>query len=590
MDAPQLISPRLLAPAGESARPTTWQVQPGWEPLLLVDGQVPLQQWLDAGQARIVKDGAHRTVYRVDLPEAAVYVKHYRCQGLLRRSRSLFRGSSARREWSKAQELVTRDLPTARPLALGEDLAAGLVGDSYLVTQAIDVSQTLDEYLAAPHKSARQRHELTRQLAKLAAALHDAGVEPDDFHGGNVLVQFEAATERSHGMPEGPSARLHLIDVPGVHLGGHPLAWRRTRRSLAMLTSGFMLRTSRADRWRFWREYCRARQATGPALGLSTADQQKSRARELFDAARQFARDLLPGRDARSFRDNRDFRAARVSGGRAHAVRELTAAAFAELVTEPAAPLRAFRHAPEKIAAGSLVVRAVLPGANGPIPVAYKRLRPTRWIDQLMRGVLRRPFRSKALRSWKLGHALAQRGIPTARPIFCRTTPTEDFLATEWVPGAENLHLFAWRIAQLPVAERDREALAAAQALGRTIGQLHWWQIRHRDLKGCNLVFSRAAESDAPAIAGYIARIIDLDGVRILKRLPYDVRIRDLMRLAVSAAAHDWVGADIRDAFLDAYLRACRPDDVPREKLARDVGTAAAQMITAFRCQGKPIA
>ncbi|MDA7980432.1 MAG: hypothetical protein MPJ50_16865 [Pirellulales bacterium] len=597
MDAPQQRTPPIAfaKPSFANAR---WQMRPGWDGLSVAKDNGQLSHLLHAGEGRIVKDGSHRTVYRFDTPHAALYVKHYRCRGLLRRLRHFFRASSARREWTKSLRLISLDIPTAAPVALGEVSSHGLVGDSFLVTRAIEPSLTLDEamadgFLASGNPAAaRLQQQTTRHLARLTAALHQAGVAPDDFHGGNVLVQLEGSEwDCGQAQQAAPDLRLHLIDVPGIHIGSGPLSWHKARANLVMLTSGFMNRTTSAQRWRFWREYLRCRGAAWDAKTHSTW---------IYAAARSFARRLVRGRDARSLRDNRDFRAVVGNGWRAYTVRNLLPESVEQLASRPIEILRRFQHAPEKIAAGSLVIRADLPTEDGKIVVALKRLRPMRWLDRFVNTVLGQTVRSKAIRNWRVGHALLQRGIPTARPICCLSTKSEEFLATEWLHGAENLHLFAWRIAELPTQERDELAIRAAVALGQTIGRLHWWRIRHRDLKGCNLLLTQTSstmcegdEKESPqSMRGcqVTASIVDLDGVRILRRLPYGARVRDLARLAVSASAHRWIGAGVREAFLSAYIKASKPDRFDEPQLKRSVATRAEKMVAHMRRQGKLIA
>src|SRR5712691_9539329 len=45
-----------------------WQIRPEWRDLLLGPAGLRLDEWLEAGDARIVKHGPHRTVYCVTLP------------------------------------------------------------------------------------------------------------------------------------------------------------------------------------------------------------------------------------------------------------------------------------------------------------------------------------------------------------------------------------------------------------------------------------------------------------------------------------------------------------------------------------------
>src|SRR5947209_562947 len=52
-----------------------WQVLPEWHPLLFGPNGFRLDEWLRSGRAHVVKNGPHRTVYRVALPGLSVYLK-----------------------------------------------------------------------------------------------------------------------------------------------------------------------------------------------------------------------------------------------------------------------------------------------------------------------------------------------------------------------------------------------------------------------------------------------------------------------------------------------------------------------------------
>jgi len=515
-----------------------WHVEPAWRDSLLEEGSLPLARWIREGRASVVKDGPHRTVYRVDLPAQSVYVKHYRCRRWLRIAGNLLRASSSRREWHSTREVARRNVPTVELVAWGEEQRAGLPADSYFVTAALPDSVPLDRYLdeelprLPPPRRVAARWELTIALARFAAAAHAAGVDHDDFHTGNLLVQINSESDAATSTP-----RLFLIDLPGVRLSG-PLNWRRSRGSLATLDATLLRRSTLRDRWRFWREYLRRR------ADLQLEDTRAS----AFDIARRSRRHLLRvlrGRDDRALRENRDVQRISAATGTAYATRDIAATDLRALLADPAALLRRGRHDAVKLSHRSLIVAVPLPGLAGPLPAAFKRWRET----SLWKRLLSRFRRSRALNAWRLGHALDNRGIATARPLAVIEPAGggECYLATAWIEGAENLHEFCWRIAALPERERTRRARQASAALGKLVGRLHAWQISHRDLKGCNLVL---VEQDDDVSAW----LVDLEGVRIERRLRPGIQARDLARLATSLQLHPWIARGDRRRFLRAYL------------------------------------
>ena len=126
--------------------PVHWQVQ---EDLCTKDGGqlrcplfgpegLRLAEWLASGQARVVKQGLHRTVYHVVLPGLDFHLKHYPLADTRAWLRQLVRPSKARMEYDCALAVAARGVPTFRPLALGEQRALLGTGTSYLITRSLD--------------------------------------------------------------------------------------------------------------------------------------------------------------------------------------------------------------------------------------------------------------------------------------------------------------------------------------------------------------------------------------------------------------------------------------------------------------------
>jgi tRNA A-37 threonylcarbamoyl transferase component Bud32 len=554
-----------------------WQVMPEWEQTLLGPAGLRLEEWLAEGSARIVKNGAHRTVYRVDVAGRAFFLKHYRCQAALEVSRHLVRASASRREWRKALEVARRQIPTFKPVALGEQFRGGLVHDSFLVTEAVPDSCSLEHYAAnvLPRLPARQqamtRRKIAAALAKLCAAAHRAGILHNDFHAGNILVRLDSGSadpRQPDGLP-----RLYLIDLPGVRLSG-PLDWKRSRDSLVMLGAGWLQRTTRTERWRFWRLYLSQR----PDLVIADP---RGAAAEIHRLAREFGRSIARGRDKRSLETNRDYYRLRLPEGTGHAVRGFSESDLAWLIRDPGALLRDNIHRPAKIGHTSVVVEAELPLNGACVRVAYKRCRA----GTVRKNVARFFLPSRALAGWRLGHALLERGIATARPIVvCQPrglqAGRDSYLATEWIEGGENLHLFAWRLARRNPPDRARPVACCARSLGRLLGRMHAWRIGHRDLKGCNL----AVVEQGDGIATYL---LDMDGVSILRTIGDRRRARDLARLAVSLEIHPWVTRADRLRFVRAYLREFAQDVSDWKRLWRAVSNETRTLLGKMRRQGK---
>jgi tRNA A-37 threonylcarbamoyl transferase component Bud32 len=539
---------------------------------------------LRSGNVTIVKDRPHRKVYRVDLAQRSVYVKQYRAASWRDAAKTLLRGSAARREWRKSLAVAGRGLPTARVLALGEGRRGRLKGGSLLVAEAIADSLPLDEFIRrvlptlARAPGARLRRTLTKRLAELCAQCHRAGVLQTDLHAGNVLVQGPAPSEErpaTAGRPplDEEGMRLYLIDLSAVRLRRR-LSWRAARNNLAMLCAGLMEHSTRSDRWRFWRCYLAARGDLHISCPRRTGAQ-------IEGLARVHSRRVVRGRDDRCLKVNGDFHRVQGAAGAAHALSGVTSEQMAELLRDPEAPLRHFRHRVEKISHSSVLVKAELPLCGGTSHVAYKQFRANRWWKRLLRW-----FRSdRAMDGWRRGHALLARGIATARPlIVCRPSGGRDsFLATEWINGAENLHLFLWRIAGLPPRQKGQLARQCIERLGALVGRLHAWRFAHRDLKAGNLVAAQSGDD----VDVYL---IDLDGLRLRRWLPRSTRACNLARLAASLELHPWITRPLRLRFFLAYLKHAGAPRGDWKRLWKEVARRRETILCAMRRRGRTVA
>jgi len=518
-----------------------WQVLPGWDRLLFGPQGLRLEEWRQAGLVRVVKHGPHRTVYRVDLPERTFFLKHYRIVAPLMAVRHLLRSSSARREWRNALEVTRRRVPTITPVALGEQFRGGLVRDCFFVSEAIPDSCTLEDYAAKflprlPRwRHVRQRRRLTLALARLCADAHRAGVFHKDFHAGNVLVRLDTC-DANAGESEPP--QLHLIDLPAMRFSG-PLDWPASRDSLVMLAASWVDHSSISERWRFWRAYLAER----PDLRLAD---RKAAVREIARATAVRVCNTIRQRDKRALASNRDYYRLAEPWAVGYGVTDLAPEDLKRLLADPMRPLQE-ATATIKHTRSTVVVKTRLPLAGEPTFVAYKRARYKHWWKALL-AVFRR---SRSLRAWYLGHALLQRGIATARPV-CVCEPRrrglrwESYLAAEWIEG-EDLQTYVQRVRDVPPETRWAKARSAAVTLGQLLGRMHAWHVAHRDLKAANLMVVDRGER----LAAYL---IDLDGVRLLRRISPRRRARNLARLAASIEAHPWVTRTLRLRFLHAYL------------------------------------
>jgi tRNA A-37 threonylcarbamoyl transferase component Bud32 len=489
-----------------------WTLTPAGRQLLSDD--LDLERHQEAERVAVVKHGQHRTVYRVTLPKGdVVYWKHCRLNGPRAWWRDFFRGPKAKLEFDRARSLADRGVATIEPLAWARFRGRWPRG-SFLISRALEATVPLDDHLIHhPPTAPADRRRLTVALAEFVAKLHAAGVTHADLHPGNLLVRTD-----------GGRFEFFLIDVHDVHLGP-PLGRDARIRNLTILNRWFQLRTTRADRLRFWRAYAGA-----------TAD--PGDARQLERETDRSVVSLWASRDRRCLRENRHFRRVHCPAATGFAVRDLDPEAVAGFVHDPDGPFAGIDAELLKASRSATVCVVTVPTATGPRPMVYKRFRVTHRSD-FVAALFRPP---PGLRSWLGGHALIDRGLPTPRPwlVLHRTQwgmPGTGYLLCDLVADARHLH------------DAVREAAPAEKH--RLIDRLAWWVrlmhergVAHRDLKAANILVT--PEGDC--------QFIDLVGARTHRRIPREARIRDLGRLNASFLASPHVTRADRLRFLRTYL------------------------------------
>jgi serine/threonine protein kinase len=523
---------------------TGWWVRADWASALLLEGRLPLDEWKRTGRLTTVKRGPHRVVYRADLPEGSVYVKHFLVPNFRAKARQWFRSGKGRNEGRRAAKLEAIGVPTITPVALGERRVRHLLLENYLVTKEIANTLPLDEFverrlpLMPPARQGRLRRDLARVLADLTARLHDAGFVHQDFHPGNLLIRLE----------DDDSLRLAVIDLDALRQTRR-LSWSDVRENLALLNHYFWSRCNRSDRYRFLHAYLKARReptAPGPR-GLS---------REIERSTRAWAERLWRRWGRRCWSQNKYFNIFRRPGIWAVASRDLDGLSVEPILDDPEAVFQRPGTVVLKDSRTALVAETTLMVKGRSTTVIYKRFNPKKTLESLLNLV--RP--SRAGRAWQAGQHLKSRGLPTPQNLayvvktgwgpLGRWLTGPAYLVT--VKAEPSITLGDYARDVLPtLSEEDRRHQIAklTLALARLLRVLHDRSISDRDLKSANILI----QGD-PAAEEIALTLIDLVGVQLLHPLPQGRRLQNLARLQISLA--DVPGRTRTDAlrFLRTYL------------------------------------
>lgn len=522
-----------------------------------------LEEWRGEGRLREVKRSPQRIVYRADLPKGTFYIKHFLVPGWRETLRQWLRRGKGRNEGQRAAQLEAIGVPTIRPVALGEHRRSHFLFDNYLISREIPDALPLDHFveegltrIAAPGRAVLRR-ELSVALGRLTARLHRAGIIHADYHAGNLLVRIDA-----DGRPE-----LAMIDLDALR-SYRSLSARRRLGNLAHLNHAFWLRTSRHERLRFLRAYLRE---------MGETNRERDWARAIDRRTRRWAERLWRRWGRRCTATNKYFVVDRAEGAWAVSARSIGRSTVSRLMADPDAPFTTGAATILKDSKTTTVAEWICEVDGRPTNLVYKRFNKKKRWERFW--TLFRP--SRGWRSWRAGHHLESRGLPTpsnlliigAKALAGGVGPAEcHYLATLKLDPARTVgEVFRSDLVVLKSDERTRVARRLSTALARLVRDLHDRSISDRDLKVSNVMVVGDPADDPPQL-----KVIDLAGVRPIHPLPYGRRLQNVSRMIVSLEALPGWNRAASLRFLRDYLRgeARRPDVVRRwwrdlQRLAR---------------------
>ncbi len=560
-----------------------WWVRPEWTAALIGPNGLRIDEWRASGRLVTVKTGPQRVVYRVDLPEGAIYVKHYLIPGWREMVRQWVRRGKGRNEGRRALSLAGIGVPTITPIALGEQRKHSFLFENYLITPAIPDTLPLDEFvenripLFEASRRARIRQRLAVALGVLTAHLHDAGFVHGDFHPGNLLVRLD----------QDDQPRLAMIDLDALRVR-RDLSWADARANLALLNNYFWTRCGRVDRLRFLTTYLESRSAGEPPDLLKFADAIES-------ATRTWAERLWRRWGRRCWGHNKYFKSFRGARCWAVASRDLDRPVVRELLADPAAPFSRPDTIILKSSRTTTVAEITLNVGGRPTPIIYKRFNRKKLLDPILN--LFRP--SRAWRAWQNGQHLSCRSVPTPQNLIVigqssirrwRFLPHQfwahdTYLGTVKAEPSITLGDYAMRsMPSLSAVDRRRRIDSLLPALARLIRTMHERSLSHRDLKAANILIE-----GEPAESNPVLSLIDLVGVSLEHPLPRGRRVQNLARLQVSLA--EVPGRTRTDSlrFLRTYLTMGHTSRAEWKGLWREIERACRSKVAQNQRRGRRI-
>jgi tRNA A-37 threonylcarbamoyl transferase component Bud32 len=484
----------------------------------------------------VVKRNNVRTVLRVPLTEAVLYVKRYHVRGPNEWLKYLFVASRAVAEWRAARAMADAGLPTVRALLMGEQRTAGILRDGCLAT--VEIPGALD-FVPYIHRHFRgggdqdQRRDLLTRLARLVRRFHDLGFVHGDLHGGNLLVT---------GPPD--ASEIHMIDLHSVSVGRR--VGRRTRlANLVKLLHSLTTGMDDGDPERFLATY----EGDHRVLGRAPLPLVLSRAAAL-------ERRRVVSRSKRCLRRSSSFDQDRIGRYRIYLRREVPSFAPLLAVGDHLLSRRASGRDVLKDSRRSALSRQVLAGPEDSARVVVKETK-CRGLGDVLKNAFRRP---RGLASWVNGTGLRVRWIHAARPIALVLDggwPVRgSFLLMEDLSEHERLDLYVLRRFAGSLSREERaEKVRLVTGFGRFVGDLHRRGVYHGDLKAVNVFVKIDEDGEA------VFRLVDYDRVRFGARVTRRRRVKNLAQIAASVAVLITKTDRLR------FFRAYAPDEDARRNV-----------------------
>lgn len=514
-------------------------------------------------RAVLVKEGHNRQVWRVDLEGRSLFAKVIRPRSWATRWVWLIRGNDAEGERRRADYAARYGIDAVVPIAsarasLFERKPAGL-----LLTTGMPGTEPLSDLwtrlLASETSTRRVRNAVINVVARLVAHAHQNGFQHLDLHPGNILVY-----KNNDGF------KALFVDLHEVNIG-RPVRQRDLLLNLAQINQWFRVRGCLSDRMRFLDRYLHWHDclAAGGAYGRRILHDRRTFLRELEEVARYHANYIYTKWDKRIFKTGRYFarldldagwranvflRAkSRVPGSRASEI-SVKPSKWRQWLQEPSTLLDITDHANMiKVSKTAVVCRTSLAMEDGSqLDIVCKQSFGRNSLKRLQNSVRT----SRAMQTWKKAHALLNRQIPTARPLAVLEkrrwgVRTDSLIITEYIENARDLDtVLSVHMRELSPARQRRFKLAVSEALVTVLRRFHEWGFMHRDFKAPNIIVQWNTRLDErPRVL-----LVDLDGVRRVRRPRRKALLRALMRLNVSLDHCPRVTRTDRLRFLRLYF------------------------------------
>jgi len=485
-------------------------------------------------ECKVIRENNVRVSLLFSLPgrKEVVFVKRYKCRGLMDSVKYFIFTSKASAEWRNIQRFLRKGIQVAVPLAKGEKRRFHCVLDSYLVTEAFTPAVSLNSYLGKQVRAGdvagalEKRKTIIKKLALLVGKIHSAGFFYRDLHAGNIVVV------------EGDKGELQLYPIDlhkAWYLGKVPR--RMCIRDLAQLKNS--LPASRTEQVRFLREYAGRNLYFGKEFKVNARCIEKK-----ADALRDVH---LRSRTKRCVINSSEF-----------AVKKDGTQSFYHNKIYPekllAEILEKYTHAAKS--SDRTVLKKTFKETVSVITISHnKRELKVLAKESRCTGILNRLryvfFQSRARKYWIAARGLTVRGVSTPHALALIEKrslgmPTENILFTEFIDHACELNEFVIKsFREITTPDEKNRKARFIKDCAHAIKDLHEKNIYHADLKSNNILVKEESGNT------WKFYFIDLDRVAFRRSLSFSQRSNNLAQINASIA--ECINPSDRLKFFKAY-------------------------------------
>lgn len=160
----------------------------------------------------IIKEGAYKKIFTINIHTTPGLVKLYRSPGILRQLKTFFSPSPAMREFQASAYIHNKGIPTAEPLLMAERKKWGCVQEGLVVIRFIEEAQELRDFLFYEKNSGlAEKRKMITGFGRLTGEIFKKRIFQYDYALNNFMIR-----------KAGGLYQLYFIDFEKVEIDREP--------------------------------------------------------------------------------------------------------------------------------------------------------------------------------------------------------------------------------------------------------------------------------------------------------------------------------------------------------------------------------